>query len=280
MYNWRPLSLKWVRSDYPGFSDIFENQNSYYLNNSVNELPLDENEYLEFKPFDPELSKDNDDDIFNNIFEDLYYNKAKPSIFDILNNLLKTNAQTKSIFVNSNKKGSIRNWNLTNKIKRNLIQDICLKWINYSIDKKELKLKKIEPKLLKKKYRKISDILDLTLNEIYSNDICRIKKRTKDHNRNVIFNMENNLVFQAKMELKFRDALKLFYNKPIENKIFDENVKAGLIDFQEYFLTLIKKNKPTPAYIKKLMVNLDKVFQMIYDNTKPSENTTGPSSEN
>lgn len=62
----------------------------------------------------------------------------------------------KSILVNNNNiniKESIRNWNQMNKIKRNLIQDIYLDWINYSIKDPEFKLKKIEPSLLKNKYK-------------------------------------------------------------------------------------------------------------------------------
>ena len=258
-------------------SHINKNQN-YYLNYPLCELSLDEEENFGFDPFNPDSSfNKNDDDVFNYIDEVLYYNQKKPSISDELNYLMATKSDSKSVLIN---KRSIRNWNQINRIKRNLIQDNFLNWINSSIDKDELKLKKIEPLLLKKKYRNFYDTLDTTLSDIYSNDICKKEFNrgiNKDHNKKVIRDMKNNKAFNIKINLLFRDALKLFYNEPIENKIFDNNLKEGLIDFKQYFLSLKKVSKPT--YIKKLSANLYKISQMINNNIKQSEKTTGPSSE-
>ena len=103
-----------------------------------------------------------------------------------------------------------------NKIKRNLIQDIYLDWINYSIKDPEFKLKKIEPSLLKNKYKNFQDILDASLKTIYSHDICQkeiIGKVTKDHNKYVIKILENNREFSIKINLYFSDTFKLFFNR-------------------------------------------------------------------
>ena len=277
MYNKRSPSINHESNYLPEFPYKYKNQ-KYNLNYSLCELSLDEEENFGLDPFNPDSScNKNDDDVFNNTDEVLYYNQKKPSIMDELIHLMATKSDSKSVLIN---KKSIRNWNQINKIKRNLIQDNFLNWINSSIDKEELKLKKIEPLLLKNKYRNFYDTLDITLSDIYSNDLCKKEINrgiNKDHNKNVIRYMENNMAFNIKINLLFRDALKLFYNEPIENKIFDNNLKKGLIDFKQYFLSLKKVSKPT--YIRKLSANLDKISKMINNNIKQSEKTTGPSSE-
>ena len=255
-------------------------KNQTYLNqfNSYNELPLDEKENSDFNPFNYFETDKQNDDVFNITHEKLYYNQYKLTVPETLDNLLGDKTQQKSILLNNNNiKESIRNWNQINKIKRNFIQNIDLDWINHSIENPEFKLKKIDPSLLKNKYKNFSDILDVPLKTIYSNDICQkeiIGHITKEHNKYVIKMLENNHEFSIKINLYFRDTLKLFFNKPIENKIFDDKLKEGLIDYKQYFLS--GKHKPT--YAKKLCANLKKLYEMI-DNTKQIEKTTGPSSQ-
>ena len=244
-------------------------KNQTYLNqfNSYNELPLDEKENSDFNQFNSFETDKQNDDVFNITHEKLYYNQYKLTVPETLDNLLGDKTQQKSILLNNNNiKESIRNWNQINKIKRNFIQNIDLDWINHSIENPEFKLKKIDPSLLKNKYKNFSDILDVPLKTIYSNDICQkeiIGHITKEHNKYVIKMLENNHEFSIKINLYFRDTLKLFFNKPIENKIFDDKLKEGLIDYKQYFLS--GKHKPT--YAKKLCANLKKLYEMI-DNTK------------
>lgn len=255
-------------------------KNQTYLNRfyPYNELPLDEKENSDFNPFNIYETDNQNDEVFNNTHEELYYNQLKLTVPETLDNLLGDKTQQKSILVNNNNiKESIRNWNQINKIKRNFIQVNYLDWLNNSIENPEFKLKKIDPSLLKNKYKNFSDILDVPLKTIYSNDICQkeiIGDITKEHNKYVIKMLENNHEFSIKINLYFRDALKLFFNKPIENKIFDDKLKEGLIDYKQYFLS--GKHKPT--YAKKLCANLKKLYEMI-DNTKQIEKTTGPSSQ-
>ena len=254
-------------------------KNQTYLNRfyPYNELPLDEKENSDFNPFNIYETDNQNDEVFNITHEELYYNH-KLTVQETLDNLLGDKTQQKSILLNNNNiKESIRNWNQINKIKRNFIQVIDLDWINNSIENPEFKLKKIDPSLLKNKYKNFSDILDVPLKTIYSNDICQkeiIGDITKEHNKYVIKMLENNHEFSIKINLYFRDTLKLFFNKPIENKIFDDKLKEGLIDYKQYFLS--GKHKPT--YAKKLCANLKKLYEMI-DNTKQIEKTTGPSSQ-
>ena len=262
------------------FSVVLKNRTNLNLLNPYNELPLDEKANTFFNPFNFDETDDQNDEVFNNTDEELYYNQHKLTVPEILDNLLVDKIRQKSVLVNDNFniKESIRNWNQMNKVKRNLLQHVFLDWINYSIENPEFKLKKMEPSLLKSKYKNFSDILDQPLKIIYSNDICQkeiIGNVTKEHNKNVIKMMEDNHDFNIKINLYFRDGLKLFFNKPIENKIFDEKLKEGLMDYEQYFLS--GKHKLT--YAKKLCANLKKLYEMVDKNTKPIEKTTGPSSE-
>ena len=260
------------------FSIAMKNQTNLNRFNPYNELSLDEKEYSDFIPFNSFETDNQNDEVFNITHEELYYNQLKLTVPETLDNLLGDKTQQKSILLNNNNiKESIRNWNQINKLKRNFIQVNCLNWINNSIENPEFKLKKIDPSLLKNKYKNFSDILDVPLKTIYSNDICQkeiIGDITKEHNKYVIKMLENNHEFSIKINLYFRDTLKLFFNKPIENKIFDDKLKEGLIDYKQYFLS--GKHKPT--YAKKLCANLKKLYEMI-DNTKQIEKTTGPSSK-
>ena len=267
------------------YSETMKNQTYLNLFNSYNELPLDEKENSDFNPFNFFETDKQNDDVFSNIDEELYYGQHILTVPENLDNLLVDKIRQKSILVNNDNikdfKESIRNWNQMNKIKRNLIQNNYLDWINCSIENPEFKLKKIEPSLLKNKYKNFSDILHQTLKTIYSNDICQkeiIGHVTKEHNKNVIEKMEkmgNTHDFNIKINLSFRDSLKLFFNKPIENKIFDDKLKEGLKDYKHYFLS--GNHKPT--YARKLCANLKKLYEMVDKDTKQIEKTTGPSSE-
>ena len=70
---------------------------------------------------------------------------------------------------------SKRDLNIKHKLLRQLIQFIFLNWINFG---QNIKLKKIEPKLLLNKYKDINDFIDKPLSEIYSNNIS--KREIKD----------------------------------------------------------------------------------------------------
>ena len=81
--------------------------------------------------------------------------------------------------------------------------------------------------MLKSKFAKISDILQISLRELYSNDICKKyinENIKKDHNKNIINNLEKNDIMSAKLAFKFKNVLKIFFNIPEENNLLiDEN---------------------------------------------------------
>ena len=224
-------------------------------------------------PFPQEIT----DDIFNSEREQaLYYNPPSSKVQDNLNTLLGKKREKQSNDDNIKNKKSKRNWNIKKQIKRNLIQEHFLDWGNKNIKKPELKLKKIDPNLLKDKYNNLPNILDLTLAEIYSNDICKkdIRKNiTKKHNINIICNLTKNCILYSKMKLSFRDVLKMFFKMPLDSKIFDNSLKEGLIDYKEYYDSR-KTNNYT--YNKKLVENLVKICDLIFNE---SEKSTGPNSK-
>ena len=110
---------------------------------------------------------------------------------------------------------SKRKWNQINTIKRNLIQDIIPDYLNSSIKDPDKKIRKIDPELLKKEYKTIYDIIDISLKVIYSNNISKkeIKGNIKiDNNKIIIKNIEEHSDLDNKMNLKFRQVLKIFFN--------------------------------------------------------------------
>lgn len=182
-----------------------------------------------------------------------------------------------------NSKGSIRNLNQKNGIKRYLIQICFLNWLNISILNRNEKLKKIEPEILKKNYKKINNILDLPLKEIYSKNICKKESKrniTLEHNKNIIQNVENNSILDIKLNLKFRDVLRMFFNdSSIENELNVnnniDNIKEGLADYIQYFKSLDSHKKILSiAFKRKFMNNLNDLFLMIKNDIKPSERST------
>ena len=104
---------------------------------------------------------------------------------------------------------SKRKWNQYNVIKRNLIQNIILKWLNFSINDPNIKIRKIDANLFTIKYKTFNNIIDLPLKVIYSNNIC--KKEIKgeieiDNNIKIIKNIEKNSDLDSKMDLTIREV--------------------------------------------------------------------------
>ncbi len=224
-------------------------------------------------PFNQNFLGCKNDEIFNVTDKDIYYTQKNTKILDNLNELIGKKRNNRQKYPNKNKKESIRNWNQLNKIKRNLIQDIILDWVNISIENPELRLKKIEPQILKNEYKNFSDIIYMTLSEIYSNDINKkdiIGNTRREHNKNIIQNLEKDSIIYSKMNMTFKEVMKLFFN------IFENPIKEGLIDYIQYFSSTKESHNDT--YNKKIINNLNKIY-IIITNEKQSEKTTGPNSK-
>ena len=168
---------------------------------------------------------------------------------------------------------SKRKWNQYNVIKRNLIQNIILKWLNFSINDPNIKIRKIDANLFTIKYKTFNNIIDLPLKVIYSNNIC--KKEIKgeieiDNNIKIIKNIEKNSDLDSKMDLTLREVLKLFFN--IETNLV---MKEGLQDYKQYFSSIKNndKKKHRYKYLEKFMYNLNEIYMMTKYNTKEFEST-------
>ena len=168
---------------------------------------------------------------------------------------------------------SKRKWNQYNVIKRNLIQNIILKWLNFSINDPNIKIRKIDANLFTIKYKTFNNIIDLPLKVIYSNNIC--KKEIKgeieiDNNIKIIKNIEKNSDLDNKMNLTLRGVLKLFFN--IETNLV---MKEGLQDYKQYFSSIKNndKKKHRYKYLEKFMYNLNEIYMMTKYNTKQFEST-------
>ena len=177
---------------------------------------------------------------------------------------------------------SKRKWNQINTIKRNLIQDIIPAYINESINDPYDKIRKIDPNLLKNKFKSFYDLKDLRLMDVYFNDLCKkeIKGQIKiDNNKRIIKNIEEFSDLYNKMNLKFRDVLKLFFN--IETKIIGDSMKKGLKDYKQYFSSIKNRDKKKHKYkfLEKFIYSLNEVYMITKDNTKQSEGTTVPVSK-
>ena len=217
----------------------------------------------------------------NNQNEDQKSNPSLDKIEEELNKILveKENKNPKKNKLHHKRtKQSIRNGNQLTRIKGNLIQKHILDWLNDG-KSPEHQLKKIDPDLLKSKYAKISDILQISLSELYSNDICKKyinenENINKDHNKNIINNLEKNDIMSTKLAFKFKNVLKIFFNIDDENNLLideNENILKGMINFKEYFEKTINSNN---TFNKKLIKNLKKVADLIFKNSKLSEVTT------
>ena len=152
---------------------------------------------------------------------------------------------------------SKRDLNIKHKLLRQLIQFIFLNWINFG---QNIKLKKIEPKLLLNKYKDINDCIDKPLSEIYSNNIS--KREIKDgigilYNINLIYSLEKNSLMKKKLSLTFRKALRLFFNNNDEKeKLYTNDFLNGLENYISYIESEFKKINSKGKYFEKLANNL------------------------
>ena len=152
---------------------------------------------------------------------------------------------------------SKRDLNIKHKLLRQLIQFIFLNWINFG---QNIKLKKIEPKLLLNKYKDINDCIDKPLSEIYSNNIS--KREIKDgidisYNINLIYSLEKNSLMKTKLSLTFRKALRLFFNNNDEKgKLYSNDFLNGLENYISYIESEFKKINSKGKYFEKLANNL------------------------
>ena len=199
---------------------IFTESNEFLKNYEFQEL-IDS---FHFTPspiprFDSSIKEDssnmhqsNGDERFNNQNINPFNNQKnqeKSQVVKELKKILGEEEKTDDYIIESR-----RNWNQRNTIKRNLIQKIILNWLNLSIKNKYNKLRKIKPNLLKKEFSSFSKIFDLTLKQIYFNNICNkeIKGNVKiDNNKKIIANIIKDSELDIKMNLKFREVLELFF---------------------------------------------------------------------
>ena len=160
---------------------------------------------------------------------------------------------------------SYRADNISMKFKRNLIQKIFLDWINYGESDKKKRLKKLDPAIFKSSY----DFKGKTLKEIYSQNIS-LKGKNLDKNFNINIIEKAKGIKNIKLNFSFKQALKLFYYKKIDDlEIFNiiknlnetENVNdlknkiiEGLKSKEKY---LAQKGKEEDLFFKK---KLEKVL--------------------
>ena len=149
-------------------------------------------------------------------------------------------------------------------------------FINISIKDPSQKLRKLEPNIFNKDYKKISDIIDFSLKEIYSKNICKNRDNLDiDHNIKIIKQIEKNSFLDRKMNLTFRDVLKRFFKFPLENKLieFEKDFEEGLIDYEKYYISLLNddKKKHNYTFMKKFINNLNDLKNIVI---KKSEKTT------
>ena len=225
--------------------------------------------------------KGDDPDLFNNQNIEPSDNQKQSHVLTELKNILGTNQ--KKMKNDTSIIESKRKWNQINTIKRNLIQDIIPDFFNSSIKDPDKKIRKIDPELFKKEYKTIHDIIDISLKVIYSNNISKkeIKGNIKiDNNKIIIKNIEEHSDLDNKMNLKFRDVLKIFFN--IETKVIADYLKEDLIDYKQYFSSIKNKEKKKHNYkfLEKFIHSLNEVYLMTKHNMKQSEKTTGPDSKN
>jgi len=257
------------------------NDFSIYSNFSLSSLNDDEdnnNEDLTNVCFQ---KKGDDPDLFNNQNIEPSDNQKQSPVLTELSNILGQEQKKKKNDTSIIE--SKRKWNQINTIKRNLIQDIIPDYLNSSIKDPDKKIRKIDPELFKKEYKTIPDIIDISLKVIYSNNISKkeIKGNIKiDNNKIIIKNIEEHSDLDNKMNLKFRQVLKIFFN--IETNVIADYLKEDLIDYKQYFSSIKNKEKKKHNYkfLEKFIYSLNEVYLMTKHNMKQSEKTTGPDSKN
>ena len=188
-------------------------------------------------------------------------------IMDLLEELenIDENSLNVSKVGNNIERISYRADNISMKFKRNLIQKIFLDWINYGESDKKKRLKKLDPAIFKSSY----DFKGKTLKEIYSQNIS-LKGKNLDKNFNINIIEKAKGIKNIKLNFSFKQALKLFYYKKIDDlEIFNiiknlnetENVNdlknkiiEGLKSKEKY---LAQKGKEEDLFFKK---KLEKVL--------------------
>lgn len=215
-----------------------------------------------------------ENNFFSDPFIDSVYNEETKSVTD-LKKLLGEKRKYKSNKIEKIRE-SKRNWNQKNIIKRFLIQNNILDFINISIKDPSQKLRKLEPNIFNKEYKKISDIIDFSLKDIYSKNICKNRDNLDiDHNVKIIKQIEKNSFLDRKMNLTFRDVLRPFFKFPLENKLieFEKDFEEGLIDYEKYYISLLNddKKKHNYTFMKKFINNLNDLKNIVI---KKSEKTT------
>ena len=164
---------------------------------------------------------------------------------------------------NSIKRRKYRSDNILNMLKRNLIQQIFLDWINSGESNKNDILSKLDPAI----FRTSFSFKGKKLKEIYSENISKkSKNQDKNHNIDAIKRAEG--IKKIKLNLLFEQALKIFFYEKInkneilenihsqKNIIIDENIFIqGLKCKEEYIVEKSKGEKS--SFEKKLRKILD-----------------------
>jgi hypothetical protein len=148
---------------------------------------------------------------------------------------------------NNTERKSKRESNQLAMIKRNLIQNILLYWINYGKTDKTKRLRKLNPIIFL-----CDDFKKKTLQEIYSQKITE-KELDKNHNKNIIKNAIG--ITKMKLCLGFKDALKFFFNEYFEEKellqIFQNLKENNDVSEEISYKGFIKGLKGAKEYLKE-----------------------------
>ena len=170
------------------------------------------------------------------------------------------------------KNRSVRIDNILIRLKRNLIQNIFLNWINHEESDKNKRLIKLDPII----FRNFYDFNLKKLKEIYSEKISiKVKNVNENHNINIIKEAEG--IKKIKLDLTFEQAFKFFYYKNNQNEILEiieelqenENIGSitdflkGLTGKDEYLAE--NEKKEGPLFKEQLMKKLNIIKKKILD---------------
>ena len=148
---------------------------------------------------------------------------------------------------NNTQKKSKRESNQLDMIKRNLIQNIFLYWINDGESDINKRLNKLDPIIFSGE-----DFKQKTLQEIYSQKIT-IKEIDKNHNIKIINKARG--IKKMKLCLGFKDALKFFFNEYFEEKellqIFQNLKEKNDISEEISYKGFLKGLKGAKEYLKE-----------------------------
>jgi len=148
---------------------------------------------------------------------------------------------------NNTQKKSKRESNQLDMIKRNLIQNIFLYWINDGESDINKRLNKLDPIIFSG-----DNFKQKTLQEIYSQKIT-IKEIDKNHNIKIINKARG--IKKIKLCLEFKDALKFFFNEYFEEKellqIFQNLKEKNNISEEISYKGFLKGLKGAKEYLKE-----------------------------